>query len=170
VGEGTHPIFYSTTGTSWSRVGVTTFGSSSIGNSIAWNSNLWIATGTWYSSDNSSVLSSIITSPDGLVWSPIYGTPFTGNLASGCASRKPLPNSSNSVVSSKGMFVYNGSGSQQTIPNSTVTSTSNIMITLVTASPSVPSSLVFVSGITDGTGFSVKGVSGDTSTYNYIIL
>ena len=170
VGEGTDQIYYSTTGTSWSRVGVTTFGSSSIGNSIAWNSNLWIATGTWYSSDNSSVLSSIITSPDGLVWSPIYGSPFTGNLASGCASRKPLPNSSNSIVSSKGMFVYSGNGSQQTIPNSTVTSTSNIMITLVTASPSVPSSLVFVSGITAGTGFSVKGVSGDTSSYNYIIL
>ena len=170
VGEGTDQIYYSTTGTSWSKVGVTTFGTSSIGNSIAWNSNLWIATGTWYSSDNSSVLSSIITSLDGLAWTPIYGTPFTGNLASGCASRKPLPNSSNSVVSSKGRFVYDGSGDQQTIANSTVTSTSNIMITLATASPSIPSSLVFVSGITAGTGFSVKGVSGDVSTYNYIIL
>jgi len=77
VGEGTDQIYYSTTGTSWSKVGVTTFGTSSIGNSIAWNSNLWIATGTWYSSDNSSVLSSIITSLDGLAWTQIYGTPFT---------------------------------------------------------------------------------------------
>jgi hypothetical protein len=175
VGEGGFPIFSSANGMGWTNSGITLFdltsiGLSSIGNSIAWNGNVWIATGTWYNSTNTSIVSSIITSPDGSVWSPVYGSPFTENLARGCASRKPLPNSTNSVVSSKGMFVYNGSGTSQIIANSTVTSTSNIMITLATASPSVPSSLVFVSGITSGTSFSVKGVSGDGSTYNYIIL
>jgi hypothetical protein len=114
VGEGGFPIFSSTTGTGWTNSGIklfdlTSIGSSSIGNNIAWNGNVWIATGTWYNSTNTSILSSIITSPDGLVWSPVYGSPFTENLARGCASRKPLPNSTNSVVSSKGMFVYNGS-------------------------------------------------------------
>ena len=169
VGNGTTNHMYSSKdGISWTPI-TTGFGTSSIGKSIAWNGNVWIAAGTWYNSGNTTIVSSIITSPDGSNWTIISGTPFTKNIANGCAARKPLSTTVNSTVSSKGFFTYTGAA-PMTINNSTVKSTSNIILTLSSASPSVPTTIPFVTGITGGTSFSVTGVSTDRSIYNYIIL
>jgi hypothetical protein len=169
VGQGTTKHMYSSkNGISWTPI-TTGFGTSSIGRSIAWNGNVWIAAGTWYDSGNISIVSSIITSPDGSNWTIISGTPFTNNIANGCAARKPLSTTVNSTVSSKGFFTYTGD-SPMIVNNSTVKTTSNIILTLSSASPSVPTTIPFVTGITAGTSFSVTGVSTDRSIYNYIIL
>jgi hypothetical protein len=68
---------------------------------------------------------------------------------------------------SSGTFISN-STSAVTVPNAAVTAGSNITITLKT--PSTPgASPPAVATITPGTGFTVKGLASDLSTYNYEI-
>lgn len=69
---------------------------------------------------------------------------------------------------SSGAFVSNGV-TPVTVANAAVTAGSSIIITLKTAS-TPGASPPAVATITPGTGFTVKGLTSDISTYNYTIL
>jgi hypothetical protein len=56
------------------------------------------------------------------------------------------------------------------VADTRVDANSVIIFTLKTASGSAAGGPPFVSAITPGTGFSVKSVANDASTYNYVIL
>jgi hypothetical protein len=68
----------------------------------------------------------------------------------------------------RGTFVANGT-SVVTVAAPGVTLESNILITLNTVGGTV-GALPAVQTKTAGTGFTVAGTAGDTSTYNYLIL
>ena len=68
---------------------------------------------------------------------------------------------------STGTFTLNGTATI-TIANPAVTANSDINITLKTVGGSV-GAVPSITTITPGTGFTVVGTSGDTSTYNYSI-
>jgi hypothetical protein len=56
-----------------------------------------------------------------------------------------------------------------TVVNAAVTSSSVVLFTLKTVGGTV-GAIPVVATITPGTGFTVKGTAGDTSTYNYRLL
>lgn len=67
-----------------------------------------------------------------------------------------------------GTFVCNGA-TAVTVTDANVTANSEIDITLKTVGGTVSPSLPYIKTITPGTGFTVAGTAGDTSTYNYAI-
>jgi|HubBroStandDraft_4_1064222.scaffolds.fasta_scaffold00045_18 hypothetical protein len=67
-----------------------------------------------------------------------------------------------------GTFVANGA-SAVTVANINLTANSIILVTLKTVGGTV-GALPVPQTVTPGTGFTIAGTSGDTSTYNYIIL
>jgi hypothetical protein len=74
---------------------------------------------------------------------------------------------STAVNAEGGTFTCTSSGTI-VVANTKVTGFSDINITLKTAGGTP--ALNFISSITPGTGFSVTCGSGDTSTYNYLII
>jgi hypothetical protein len=68
-----------------------------------------------------------------------------------------------------GTFVCNGM-TPVTVANSSITANSGIIITLKTVGGTVGTSGPNVRTITAGTGFTVAGIVGDTSIYNYHII
>ena len=67
----------------------------------------------------------------------------------------------------RGTFVANGA-SAVTVAAANVTANSDINITLKTVGGSV-GAIPAIQTITPGTGFTVSGTAGDTSTYNFSI-
>ena len=67
-----------------------------------------------------------------------------------------------------GTFVANGA-TAVVVANANVTASSVIIFTLKTVG-GTPAGAPFCSAITATTGFSVKAVAGDTSTYNYVVI
>lgn len=67
-----------------------------------------------------------------------------------------------------GTFVCNGA-TPVTVADTDVDAGSNIVITLNTVGGTV-GAIPAVQTITAGTGFTIAGTAGDTSTYNYLIL
>jgi hypothetical protein len=68
---------------------------------------------------------------------------------------------------SRGTVVANGTSSVA-VTNTTVTPNSVVILTLKTLVGTVGPA--YVSSVTAGTGFSIQSQSGDTSTYNYLII
>jgi hypothetical protein len=73
-----------------------------------------------------------------------------------------------SVRASGGTVTLNGA-TAVTVANANVTAGSNILFTLKTVGGTV-GAVPAIQTITPGTGFTVAGTAGDTSTYNYLIL
>lgn len=74
-----------------------------------------------------------------------------------------------SLPAMTGFFTLNGA-TPVTVANTNVTANSNIVPTLKTVGGTVGTSGPNVRTITPGTGFTIAGVAGDTSVYNYFIL
>lgn len=68
-----------------------------------------------------------------------------------------------------GTFVCNGA-TPVTVTEPNVNATSSIVITLKTVGGTVSPSVPYIATITSGTGFTVTGTAGDTSTYNYLVI
>lgn len=68
-----------------------------------------------------------------------------------------------------GTFTLNGA-TPVTVANKLVTANSVISATLKTVGGTVSPTEPNVLTITPGTGFTIAGVAGDTSQYNYIII
>lgn len=92
-------------------------------------------------------------------------------LSGGVLADSGGPNSA-IVVASAGTFIANGA-TPVAVANNNVTANSQILITLKTVGGAVGTSLPNVRTITvspTAGGFTVAGIAGDTSTYNYVIL
>jgi len=150
-------IAYSTNGGSWTSVSTSTFNTAGTG--IAWNGSVWVATG------KDTTGNTMYTSPDGVTWSVVAGAPFSGNVANGVATRRPLPLAP-TIASSKGIIVADLSGSTQVVTNATVTAASNVILTRVSGSNGLPA---YVDSVTAGS-FTIKNTVIDNSTYNYVVL
>lgn len=71
-------------------------------------------------------------------------------------------------TSKSGTVVINGA-TPVVVANTNIDANSVVVFTLKTIG-GTPAGSPFLSSVTPGTGFSVEGFAGDTSTYNYVIL
>lgn len=69
---------------------------------------------------------------------------------------------------SSGTLVLNGA-TPVTVANTNLTATSQVLFTLKTVGGTV-GAVPAIQTVTPGTGFTVAGTAGDTSTYNYTII
>ena len=79
-----------------------------------------------------------------------------------------LPTSIGDIPVTRGTVAINGTN-PQTVAAPLVTANSIIIFTLKTVGGTVGAKPA-IQTITPGTGFTVIGTAGDTSTYNYVIL
>jgi hypothetical protein len=119
--------------------------------------------------------------PDGNVQVYRPGAASAGGFLSGVTSYGPYTADRRVIVDGKaavviaeadpaayrGTFVCNGT-TAVTVPNANVLATDEIGISLNTIGGTV-GAIPRLDTITPGTGFTVKGTAGDTSTYNYAI-
>jgi hypothetical protein len=56
------------------------------------------------------------------------------------------------------------------VANPVITANSQVLVTLKTVGGTVGTSAPNVRTITPGTGFTIAGIAGDTSVYNYAII
>lgn len=95
----------------------------------------------------------------------------SANLVNGGnPGRIPMDNGGSveaSLLTSGGTVTLNGA-TPVTVANANVTANSMIIFTLKTVGGTVSSA--DLETVTPGTGFTVQGAAGDTSTYSYVII
>jgi len=147
-------------------------------NTICWNGEVWVAGGSFpisYDVNGNPINSTVsfIVSYDTIDWYSVSGAAFNGTGGPiFTASRRILPfggspPGSGGSIGAAGTVIANET-SAVAVTNNRVTANSVIILTLKTVGGSVGPA--YVSSTTAGTGFSIKSQSGDTSTYNYLII